>query len=314
MNLHPRPLLFLVGLCMIGAGLHVALSAQDLKKPRRECSFELTYDIKVGPRTRRVVLTALVPRDLEHRQQVKSLRFSPEPERTFTRGGEKYARWDIQPRGDFTIRMRARMVLERNDLQMKVHARRKSRVKPAPPKDLDDCLAAERFIECRDRSIREAAAKIAGDTSGDTSDDLARARATHAFVLRQMQTRSHNPKDVGAVAALAAGRGDCTDYSDLFVALCRAQGIPARAVEGYTTSWSNVAQHSWAEVWLRDHGWVSFDPFRAEWLGTSFDTLKNIYVQLTHTRNDRTLRGYHIYCYDYEGDAIHVVPEFKPVD
>ena len=132
-------------------------------------------------------------------------------------------------------------------------------------------------------------------------------------LLYLLKTAGYNPKEVGAVAALEAKIGDCTEYSDLLVALCRAQGVPARVIEGYTSSWVSVPQHNWTEVWLRDYGWVSFDPFRAEWPGASVDELKNIYVQLSHTRNNRMLRGWHFYHYGFRGARIRVSSEFKLV-
>ena len=65
-------------------------------------------------------------------------------------------------------------------------------------------------------------------------------------------------------------RGFCEHYASSFVYLMRASGIPARVVTGYLGGKSNpisnyfiVRQsdaHAWAEVWLRDKGWVRFDP------------------------------------------------------
>jgi len=349
MKTRNRSLVFLVGLCLSGAGLHVALTAQDLKQPRRECSFELSYHVKVGAGTSLVALTALVPQDLDHRQRVKSLTFTPQPARIFTRNGEKYASWEVKPTGDFTIKIRAKMVLERYDLRTaQARARKKPDSRPKPPKDLQDYLAAEKFIECEHKSIRGTAAEIirkamgtadkAGDKTKDRTNhkaksgggsgagssagsgrpdadggDLRVVKAVHAWVLGAMKTAGYNPREVGAVGALEAKTGDCTEYSDLFVALCRAEGVPARVIEGYTSSWVNVPQHNWTEVWLRDYGWVSFDPFRGEWLGGSVDNLKNIYIQLSHTRNNQTLRGWHFYYYEFRGSRVRVSSEFKLV-
>lgn len=65
-------------------------------------------------------------------------------------------------------------------------------------------------------------------------------------------------------------RGFCEHYASAFVFLMRAAGIPARVVTGYQGGEMNplsdyfmVRQsdaHAWAEVWLRNRGWLRIDP------------------------------------------------------
>lgn len=68
-------------------------------------------------------------------------------------------------------------------------------------------------------------------------------------------------------------RGFCEHYASAFTLLMRAAGIPARVVTGYQGGEVNplggyliVRQsdaHAWAEVWLKDAGWVRVDPTAA---------------------------------------------------
>lgn len=68
-------------------------------------------------------------------------------------------------------------------------------------------------------------------------------------------------------------RGFCEHYASAFVILMRAAGIPARVVTGYMGGELNPVDkflvvrqsdaHAWAEVWLKDEGWVRFDPTAA---------------------------------------------------
>jgi hypothetical protein len=68
-------------------------------------------------------------------------------------------------------------------------------------------------------------------------------------------------------------RGFCEHYASSFVFLMRAAGIPARVITGYQGGEHNplgnyfiVRQsdaHAWAEVWLKQHGWIRIDPTAA---------------------------------------------------
>jgi len=68
----------------------------------------------------------------------------------------------------------------------------------------------------------------------------------------------------GALSTLQGGAAVCMEYSDLFIALMRAQGVPARAAFGYgfdarTTGGEDIA-HQWAEVYLPKQGtWIGVD-------------------------------------------------------
>ena len=67
----------------------------------------------------------------------------------------------------------------------------------------------------------------------------------------------------GALWALRNRIGDCSEYSYLFVALCRAAGIPARIQTGFgfhDLKETTADGHMWAEYYLPDHGWIPVDP------------------------------------------------------
>jgi tetratricopeptide (TPR) repeat protein len=69
---------------------------------------------------------------------------------------------------------------------------------------------------------------------------------------------------------LERGHAECRGYTVLFVALCRAAGVPARPVWGVALLPGNkpdYASHNWAEVYVAGVGWVPVDPQRPESLG-----------------------------------------------
>jgi len=68
--------------------------------------------------------------------------------------------------------------------------------------------------------------------------------------------------DEPAAHAFARGKGVCQDQAHVFIACCRAVGIPARYVSGYLHAdrQSEVASHAWVDAWLgRESGWLSVD-------------------------------------------------------
>jgi transglutaminase-like putative cysteine protease len=66
-----------------------------------------------------------------------------------------------------------------------------------------------------------------------------------------------------AAEVLSQGSGVCQDHSHLFIACCKALGVPARYVSGYFHSGHDaeqeIAMHAWAEAWIEGQGWLSYD-------------------------------------------------------
>ena len=78
--------------------------------------------------------------------------------------------------------------------------------------------------------------------------------------------------ELTAAQALAAGKGGEHDHAHVFISACRAAGIPARFVSGYyyagePDAAGQGAGHAWADAWVDDLGWVSFDVTRARLTG-----------------------------------------------
>lgn len=107
--------------------------------------------------------------------------------------------------------------------------------------------AAERFIEVDAPAIRDAARRL----GGTSPDEI--ARRAYEWVADHVVESGYAAEDRGALDALTAGKGDCTESMYLFVALVRARGIPARGVEGFVIRGDSVLRsheyHNWAEYY-----------------------------------------------------------------
>ncbi|HSX14721.1 MAG TPA: transglutaminase family protein [Candidatus Saccharimonadales bacterium] len=113
-----------------------------------------------------------------------------------------------------------------------------------------------------------AAAKQINQPNAPVIDNV---RASYQYVVDHL---TYNPDKIkfnirqGAAKALAnPTNAVCLEYSDLLVALLRAQGIPARMPVGYGYSGNLKASdsvvdslHSWVEAYVPGIGWMTLDP------------------------------------------------------
>lgn len=124
---------------------------------------------------------------------------------------------------------------------------------PARDTALAAFLAPEPLIPSDDPRIRAQARLIVG---GEREPARA-ARLIHDWVHAQLRPAKAMGVP-GALSVLATRRGDCNEYTVLFVALARAAGLPARSVAGLLYLDGRFYYHAWPEVYLG--GWVAVDP------------------------------------------------------
>ena len=104
---------------------------------------------------------------------------------------------------------------------------------------------------------------IVQDVVGGINNILIKAIKLHDYVIDNLEY-SHDGKWDDAVTALKRGNGSCSEYSFVYIAMCRAAGLPARyvgsvVVRGDDASFDDVF-HRWVEVYLPNYGWIPVDP------------------------------------------------------
>lgn len=67
------------------------------------------------------------------------------------------------------------------------------------------------------------------------------------------------PRSLDGVEILAAGRGDCTEYARLTVALLRAANVPAEVRDGMAASGDELVAHAWV-AYHDGESWHEIDP------------------------------------------------------
>jgi transglutaminase-like putative cysteine protease len=65
-----------------------------------------------------------------------------------------------------------------------------------------------------------------------------------------------------AARTLQSRKGDCSEFSDIFVTILRAAGIPAKVVHGWTIDLekNTLNPHAWCEFFSPQRGWLACDP------------------------------------------------------
>ena len=129
-------------------------------------------------------------------------------------------------------------------------------------------------VFCRSTPTTEpndALAKFAARaTKGDATLDGLHALNLSLHERFKVLNRRGDPART-VVDIFAGKEANPRDLGQLMVAAARSLGAPARYVSGYCLSGFGGANrptpHGWAEVWIDDLGWVSFDPC----FGTSAD-------------------------------------------
>lgn len=295
----------LVGLLLLPfAGSEGVAQPVKVLPNARHVSFQWKYTIHAEPETNRVTFTVLVPKTLERRQKILVLKYSQRPAEVFEKGLNRYARFIFEKPAAITeVTVAVDAELYRYDWATATRL-------PAPEQqdDVRLWLRAEKFIEKNDSEIRNVARTLLG---GSTEETL---RKTMDFVTTNMSKVDYDGADHGAAKSLKNKRGDCTDFADLFVALCRANNIPARWVEGFLAyskvAKGDTAKHDWAEVYLPEYGWVPFDPFHTHLKSATFTHKRPDYLYLDFERRNATLGNFHYWYYQYNGGRVRVSDEF----
>jgi hypothetical protein len=116
-----------------------------------------------------------------------------------------------------------------------------------------DYLKAEPLLEADSPVIRATAERILKGTR----DPREAARLLTEWVHDSLE-KAITISVPSAVQVLRTGRGDCNEHTQLFLALARAAGLPARGAAGLAYVNGKFYYHAWPEVYLNT--WVAVDP------------------------------------------------------
>ncbi len=143
-------------------------------------------------------------------------------------------------------------------------------------KDLEDYRAEIKEIYGVKCEVSDEVKAFLQEATKDADSDIEKLKAIEAALSRMEYTLNPGelPDEIDTEAEfldyflLENKKGYCSYYATAFVLLARAEGIPARYVEGFcvpvegdaeTIVYSSMA-HAWPEVYMEGAGWVPFEP------------------------------------------------------
>lgn len=215
-------------------------------------SFDLSYHLE-NPLTKTATTDIALPPDTAF-QKVYLSKVEPKPSNVhIDEDGNWLATYDLKPR-------------ERIDVSVSGSVQIFAGYRPFPkPSDqvLSDNLKSTDYWQVNDPSIKALAVQL------KTPEAIYNYVAnTLKYDFSRVQP---NTQRLGAVKALAnPDQAICMEYTDLFIAIARAAGIPAREINGYAYTENPDLQplslvadvlHSWPEYYDKTKGaWIPVDP------------------------------------------------------
>ncbi|OIR06572.1 hypothetical protein GALL_111770 [mine drainage metagenome] len=96
---------------------------------------------------------------------------------------------------------------------------------------------------------------------GKTADKSVLLSMMHSLVQSVQFVKVSEENQQSAIETFTAGQGLSQGMAHVFIACCRALKVPARFVHGYCFNpiTNQIESHSWADAWLIEQGWQSFD-------------------------------------------------------
>ena len=286
------------------AGLWDLVQGRDSRGWRRwdwqELGLRMTLEVRAEEGVRSLTLKVALPPSRPGFQET-AFRLEPEPAEWLREGEREYAVYRFRPAPTaLTVVLEGEVILRRMDLETALR-----RGGLPGQGDLSPFLVPEGKVESDAPEIRALASEVRGSTDREMAVEICR------LVGRLLEYR-RDSENGGAVEALRRGWGNCTDYSRLMTALCRARGIPARTVRGLLVERSITTEefadhlHRWVEVYLEGCGWVTFDPTMADGDPGMVERLPPFHLVLGTGEGDPGLRGGDVWYAESEGGRVEV--------
>lgn len=207
-----------------------------------------------------VPLRLALPTNQNQYQIVNDIKFSQEPEKiTVDAIGNKFAHYTIAQVDPFTsanYTINISLLMRSTDFNIQ-----KDEIKNYE-EDINKFILESSLINFRESEIQE----LANTISQNSSNIVDIAWNSYVWVIDNINYQQIAGEN-DALTTLKNREGGSAELGNLYVALLRANGIPARRVSGWGKNFQleeeyHLAKfaHGWAEFYLPEYGWIPVDP------------------------------------------------------
>lgn len=241
-------------------------------------------------------LTLNLPPSIPGQQEINSITITPEPTKLYEENDNQYAEFTMSaPDSIVSIDIYIAGKVFKNDFSIRKELNNATVLSDS---ELQQFLINERMIETDSIEVLSIAHNIQGATKTEIIKNI------YSYIIKNIEPEIKH-KGRGAEQTAKTMKGMCIDWSDLFVALCRAKNIPARTVAGYKLyAPAKEIKHAWPEVYFEEYGWVPFDVSinyysdkQLDWL---FCNAYTHYIKFTGLRNDPIMNNVYFYNPHYD--------------
>ena len=212
-----------------------------------------------------------LPMDIPHTQQINIKKLSPEPQKVrIDSDGNLLASYRLGPKERLTIKLSGTVRILGNQINPTLGG-----TFDKIPLDLVRLYTQEKkYWEVSNPAIQQLANSLK-DPNSTVSQNAYKA---YQYIVDNLEynfdivSESIVERHGAAIALQEKTPWGCMEFTDLFVALTRAMGIPSRELNGYAIAQSeNILPmsinlyggdllHSWPQFFDPNFGWVSVDP------------------------------------------------------
>jgi len=202
-----------------------------------------------------------IPQDMNNQELMGQVEFDPRPKEMLTdKSGQMVAHFEYNDlaAGEFTtVKMHA---------DAKLYQTRYF-VYPDQVGSLDDIPEDIRrkyiYDDTKFRMDSETIQNAVKKAVGDETNPYWIARNIYDYCIENIEYERVGGWDI-APTILTRGTGSCSEYTFVYMAMCRSAGIPARyvgsiVIRGDDASYDDV-YHRWVEVYMPNFGWIPVDP------------------------------------------------------